>query len=199
MPRYSCRSLWRSARRSTPPAMEYLPLARAAAERRWKDVQPVRRDPGGSFRRRRRPAGHDWLPLSGGRLPDGWITPTRSNSLSCIIPAGARSAFPREITDFHRGRAPAVGGFKTSQTPLQCACEGSLFVPEKLRKQSAIGESRRAVDPHEGSGCALRPSMKRPRNQLLAGSGFAEMRTVEPDGATFSTCLSTWRMVCRNQ
>ena len=46
-------------------------ILRSLAQRRnrdWERHSIGRRDPGGKFRQRRQPAGHDWWPLSGGRL-----------------------------------------------------------------------------------------------------------------------------------
>jgi len=101
------------------------------------------------------------------------LLPTRSNSRSCSNSQQRDLRFHWDFADFVQEDRPAVGGFKSSKTSLECAGEGAFFVPEKLGSDQRLW-NRGAVDSDEGPGCASGPSMQRTRNQFFAGSGVAQ-------------------------
>jgi hypothetical protein len=59
--------------------------------------------------------------------------------------------FHCEFADLVQEERPALSGFKPPQTPLQCASECSLFMPEKFGRDQRL-RNRRAVDADEGAG-----------------------------------------------
>src|SRR6266851_5200296 len=56
----------------------------------------------------------------------------------------------RELTDLVQEDRPAVSRFKTSQASLQCAGEGTLFMPKQFRRDQRR-RNRRAIHPNERS------------------------------------------------
>src|SRR5215471_2448560 len=81
--------------------------------------------------------------------------------------------FHGEVTDFIQEERATVSGFKPSQSPLECAGEGSLFMAEKLGSDQRFW-NRRTVDADEWSVRAFRSPIQCTGNQLFTGSGFAQ-------------------------
>src|SRR5215467_7988191 len=75
-----------------------------------------------------------------------------------------------EFADFIQKQRPAIRRLKSAYSPLQCACEGTLLMPEKLGSNQRL-RNRSAINLHERSACAFRSPMQGARDQLLASSG----------------------------
>src|ERR1700745_1866244 len=101
------------------------------------------------------------------------VTPHPLKFLFLPAPQERDLRFHREITNFIQKERAAVSGFKPAHSPLECASEGSLLVPEKLGSDQRFW-NRRTVNAVEGSVRALRRPMQGARDQLLAGSGFTQ-------------------------
>src|SRR6516162_9653512 len=78
-----------------------------------------------------------------------------------------------EVTDFIQEERATVSGFKSPHPPLECAGEGSLFMAEELGSNQRFW-NRRTVNADKRSVYAFRSPMQGTRNQLFAGSGFAQ-------------------------
>src|SRR5258705_9714856 len=78
-----------------------------------------------------------------------------------------------QVADFIEENGAAVGGLESSQASLQRAREGALFVTEELRRNERLWYGR-AVHPDERLGSPSRPLVNGARDELLAGTRFAQ-------------------------
>ena len=124
---------------------------------------------------------------------DRMITPHPLEFFLLQYPQECDLRFHRQFADFIQEQCPAIRGFKPAQPPLQCAGEGSLFVSEKLGSNQRLRNGG-AVDLTKALVARFDLRCSARAISSLPVPVSPRIRTVESDGATFSTCFSTWRM-----